>query len=222
MLRRWHCFLAAAIPLFLSWTQANAGLIMSTSRAAFEAQGTIVYNSNFSDFGTGFTSLSNPFTRGHVTYTTGDNLVVGTGTGYSPVQNLLCYNFWTPLTGTVETSSTTYNMFGFDAGVLGRIDPVSMTITTNLGSYTFSGQSIIAGNTGLNFRGFTTTLATEYITGFNISTLAAGSAVGITNVDVGHLQEVPVPASITMTGIGIVCLGLGAMRRRFSMQLSTK
>lgn len=198
--------------------KSYAGLITYSNRATFNAQGSISFNSNFNDFGTGFGFPSNPFTRGDVTYTSTENLIFGTGTFYSPVQNLMGNNWWTPVTGTVQSSSTTYNMFGFDLGVMWRIDPVTVQISTNLGSYTYSGLNITPATVGLDFLGFITTLSNEYITGFSVSTLGSGSAAGMTNVAVGHVQAVPVPSSFVLVGIGVACISLSSAVRRLKFK----
>jgi hypothetical protein len=54
--------------------QTEASLVNYSSESSFDAQGTIVYDSFFNDFGTGFGFPGNPFTRGGVTYNSTQNL----------------------------------------------------------------------------------------------------------------------------------------------------
>ena len=86
--------------------QATAGLLVETNSSTFNASGTIVFDSNFNDFGSGFSFPGDPFTRGGVTYTSDQNLVTGTGTGYDPIVNLMTNNYWSPVSGTVELIGT--------------------------------------------------------------------------------------------------------------------
>jgi hypothetical protein len=110
--------------------EARAGLIVDINRSTFNAAGTINYNSNFNDFGSGFSLPGDPFTRGGVTYTNTRNLIAGTATRYNPVVNLMTNDFWSPLTGSLDASAR-YNMFGFDFGVLARQDQISVEVDTS-------------------------------------------------------------------------------------------
>jgi hypothetical protein len=192
----------------------RADLVVYTNRATFDAQGTIQFNSDFDDFGSGFSNPGDPFTRGGVTYTSGANLVVGTATGYAPIRNVITFNGWTPFTGTVDNTAE-YSMFGFDFGSGGRTDPIDVVITTNLGSYSYNDIVVPNVNQGLAFRGFTTDQANEFITGFSLATTATGAFPGMTEVSVGLLSAVPAPAGVILAGVGVAGLGgLSWLRRR--------
>lgn len=196
-------------------TTSSAGVILTTDRTSFEANAAVLQTHDFDDFGPDFTFVSNPFTRGGVTYTSGNNLIVGTGTVFAPVQNMMFYNFWTPMTGTIETTPT-WDMFGFDTGVAsfdGSNSPVDVTVTTNLGSYSFNGLSLPIVSTGLAFLGFVTDTPGEYFTDFVLATQNGnGWAAGMTNVALG--QAVPEPSSLALGALGALGLGLAARRRR--------
>ncbi len=72
-------FLIVAVAL-LAPTAATAGVVTYGDVSSFNAQGTIAYDSNFSDFP--FQTFSFPgdnFYRGGVTYTNEQNLIVGPG-----------------------------------------------------------------------------------------------------------------------------------------------
>ena len=191
---------------------ASANVVTFGTKADFDGQGTIVYNSNFSDFGGNFTWPSNPFTRGDVTYTSAENLTVGAGTGYSigNVQTVMTNNYWSPLTGTISSNTNKYDLFGFDAAVTS--EPVSITLNTNLGQYLYSNLSLPNGSPNFAFEGFKAS-AGEYFTGFRIDSLGSGYLVGMTNVEVGVAgSSVPEPATILLTGLGLI--GLFAIRRK--------
>lgn len=193
--------------------QATAGLLVETNSSTFNAAGTIAFDSNFNDFGTGFGFPGDPFTRGGVTYTSAQNLVTGTASGYDPIVNLMTNNYWSPVTGTVDASAQ-YNMFGFNLGVLDRQDQIQIEIDTNLTSYILPYQTYANGTQSLSFLGFLTTTAGEYITAFTLTAQnGPGSLPGITNVEVGTRGAVPEPSSIVSGSIAIL-VGLGYSFRR--------
>ena len=74
-----------------------------------------------------------------VTYTTWSNLLVGPLQGCYPVtSNVFNYNGWTPVTANVSSSPDQFNLLGFDVGLLDRIDPVDIRVTTNVTTYVSS------------------------------------------------------------------------------------
>jgi hypothetical protein len=188
---------------------SSAGVITFSSQAMFEAQGTIVYNTIFT-CGSDFCYQSNPWTIGGVTYTTGDNLVVGPSAWYGTLVPVLVYNGWTPLTGDVETVPT-HDMFGFQLGALGSTNPIDVTVYTNLGTYTYAGQVVPNVNTGMQFYGFVAGPG-EYFTGFSLTAIYGSmTAPAITGVEVGN-TGVPEPASFLMFGCGLA--GLLALTKK--------
>jgi len=189
-------FIFAVIVCFVG--QANAALDTFTDRAVFEAQTIVVYNYGFEDWGSGFSYPGNPYIRDGVTYTTGDNIVVGTATHWSPISNVFCNNYWTPLPGTIDNAPA-FNMFGLDLGYIGSESPIDFIVHTNLNSYSYLGLGVPNASTALDFYGFAAT-GGEFFTGFELSSGASASAPAIDNVTLGH--PIPAPSALLLGSIG--------------------
>lgn len=207
--------IAIAAAMMCGSVAASAGVTSVGDRTTFNALGSIAFNSNFASFGASFGYPDNPFTLGDVTYTSAENLTVGKGSGYSigDYQTVMSNNYWSPLTGTIA-STTPYSLFGFDAAVTSG--PVSITVDTNQGSYSFAGLSLPNGSSASQFafKGFRTTGTGEYFTGFRIVTLGGGYLPGITNVAVGVISAVPEPEAFAMMLAGLGLIGTIARRRK--------
>jgi hypothetical protein len=133
---------------------ASADLTTYTSQPTFQSHGTIVFNTNWDgQCGGGYCSEPNPYTIGGVTYTTGNNLLVGAGGGYGNSRAVFVFNGWTPLPGTISTDPE-FDMFGFSIGMLGGDSLLDASLTTNLGTYMFTGLTVPNVNSGLHFLGY--------------------------------------------------------------------
>ncbi len=192
---------------------ASANLTTYNLRTAFNAQGTIDYNYGFEDFGSGFTYPGDPWTSHGVTYTSGKNLIAGPTTFYLPISNVLVYDFWSPLTANIDTS-THFNMFALDLGYIGADSQMTFTVTTNLAGYTFPGLSVPNASLSPNFYGFTAGTG-EYFTGFSIaSAQGIGSGPAIDNVTLGRASGAQVPEPCTLLLIGSGLVGLVSVRKK--------
>lgn len=184
--------------------------ILYSVRSTFEAQGTIDYKATFEEFTpNGFTYPGDPWAHMGVTYTSANNIIVGANAGYSTGTNVICNNYWSPLTGTIDAG---YDLFGFDLGFAGYNSLMDVTIYTNWGGYSYNNLAVT--NPATNFMGFQT-MGGEYFTGFSISSHGgSGSAVTLDNVTLGEAGEnpIPEPASLLLFGTGLV--GLRAWRKR--------
>jgi hypothetical protein len=186
---------------------ASASLITYSDRANFNLQGTIIFNSNFNDFGANFGFPGNPFTRGDVTYNSSDNLTWGSQTGYTTTETLIGNNWWTPIIGTIAANPE-YRMFGFDIGTYNS-SSISFNIFTNLSSYSFPNLTIANSAIGnLEFRGFVA-IEGEYFTGFQIiADGGPGNLPGLTNVTLGSAANAVPEGGPSMSLLGIAITGL--------------
>jgi len=162
------------------------GLAIISDRTTFNTLGAIVYNYGFEDFGTGFSYPGNNWTKDGITYTSGQNIVVGTATSYRPLSNVMTHNQWTPVTGTVQISPSTFDMFAFDLAYIGRNDPIDLTIYTNLATYHCYDLTLPIASVAQDFYGFVSNSNAEYFMGYRLSSNGTGSAPVIDNVTLGH------------------------------------
>lgn len=195
---------------------ARAGILLYTDRPTFNAQGSILETTDFDDFDPStFSYPGDPWTRGGVTYTSGRNIVAGAGTGYAPWRNLVCYDYWTPLTASVATAPWGYSMLGFDMAEMtgGRVPPLGITIQVSTTLGTFSSWVTPPESTSgtFAFYGFKTTDPGEAITGFALVSAGSQYAAGITEVTLG-VTAVPEP-SVYASAAGLGLAGFAAWRR---------
>ena len=205
-----HAKIAAFVFMAGITTLASASVSTINTQAAFSAAGAISQNTNF-DWAdhNGFTYLSNPATYGDLTFASGDNLVVGTNTSYHSVRNVLAYDNWSPLPGTV---AGTHDLFGFNLGYLGSASKITISLTTNTGSYSFNIANPVLASQGLQFMGFKAD-AGEYFTSFKLSSAQdVGSAPVITDVQFG-VAAVPEPETYAMLLGGLSLIGVARRRR---------
>ena len=209
------CIAVAAFALACS-VSAQAALIEFRDRAEFESQGTIAFYNDFESYNTssGFFYPGNPWTAEGVTYTSTDNLIVGVNSQYTNQSNHIANNYWTPITGTLDGAGQ-FNMFAFDVAVYGNSN-LSLSLTTNLFTYTTSFAAPDANVQSLDFWGFTLTEG-EYFTGFRLVSAGSNNLGMMDNVTLGSTLEtsaVPEPTTLALFGIGLVGLGLRKLSKR--------
>jgi len=205
-----RALLAAAT--FLS-VAAEAALTSYSSRASFEAQGTIAENYGFEDWVTtnGFAFPGTPYTAHGVTYTSQENLIVGPAAQYAPASNVIISNVWTPISGTL---SGLHDMLGFDLGILNIDSLIDFSITTNLSSYSFADVLVPNVNAGMRFFGFIAG-GGEAIAQMSFSShLGQGAAPALDNVTLGNTAPIPEPQTYALLLAGLGLLGFAARRRK--------
>jgi hypothetical protein len=171
--------------------KVNAAVIQIGSQSAFSASGTIVQNTNWDSFGSGYFFPGSPYTVGDLTFIQGgQNLIGGTGTSYDLARNLFTDNL---VLGTTALSANTYDLFGLNAGNFLNDGTTTFTVTTNLGTYTFNDTVLSAVNQApLTFFGYQAT-GGEYFTSIQWS---SPSATGITDIQLGNTTNVPGPLPV--------------------------
>ncbi|MET3133224.1 hypothetical protein AAKU55_003514 [Oxalobacteraceae bacterium GrIS 1.11] len=197
------------LALAASAALAQAGISTFDNRAVFDAQGRIAYNSNFDDFGRAYHFPGADFTRGDVSYVSDENLIVGAGTPFSvgAQRPVMSNEYWTPLAARVAAG---YSLLGFDAAVTSG--PVEITLETNLGNYHFGAVTLPDGATAFGFKGFRTTGAGEYFTGFQLAAQGSGHLLGVTDVAVG-MTPVPEPSRGALLLLGMTAMAWVNRRR---------
>ena len=208
---------ALALPLLVAGFQASAAVVTLSDRATFNAEGSILHNSNFDDFSGQFSFPGTPFTRGDVTYHSAENLIVG-DCSYSVgcARQVMSNNYWSPLTGTVLSDTQQYTLFGFDLAVTSGF--VNLTITTNADTYYYPELMLPDGAPDFSFQGFKAT-GGEYFTGFRVDTQGGGYLPGMTDVALGRAgrgpsaQSTPVPEPAGLALVGLALVGLATTRR---------
>jgi hypothetical protein len=198
----------------LSVASAEASLIQFGNRAAFAAQGTISENYGFEDWGStgGFAYAGDPYAAHGVTYSSTQTIIVKPDLGYGNSSNVIINNYWTPISGAISGS---YNMLGFDLGILGSDSLIDFSITTSLAVYSFTGVSVPNVNTGMTFFGFIAGPGEVFSQMDFASQSGWGYAPALDNVTLGTTEPgtVPEPGTLLLICSGLVAL---AARRRSS------
>ncbi len=208
-------FLVALSGLAISVGAAQASVVEINSQAAFSASGTILQNTNWDSYGTGFSLPGSPFTVGNLTFIAGQqNVIVGTGTYLNPARNLFTDDFYQ---GTTAEIAGSFNLFGVNAGnLLFAVNVLDglFDVTTNLGTYSFNVSLTTATHLApLTFVGFESS-AGEYITSVKWSGAANFVAPGVTDVQLGVASAVPEPSTWAMVILGFTGVGFMAYRQR--------
>ena len=187
--------------LLIASVTANAGVIEINSQDAFNARGTIVQNTNFQSYGSGFSFPSNPLVIGNETFRANSPSIGGDDYGFSQ-QNFTDNS----ISGVTIDIANSFNLFAVDAGNYDSAGAQTFNVITNLGTYSFTENLTSATYT---FFGFEAT-GGENIISFNDG--SGNLAPGFTNVQLGNVSAVPVPAAVWLFASGL--LGLGALRKK--------
>lgn len=210
-----------AASLAVTSLAATASVTTYSSRASFEALGSISHNYGFDDLntslaatgGTGLLFTGDPWATHGVTYNTGSNLVVGPSLGLGLTSNVFTSNSSNPgglVSGAIGGG---FNLFGFDLGTVFGSSPVTISLASNLGSYSFAGLSSPV-QSNLAFFGFRAG-AGEHFTSFSITDAVNGTVPAVDNVTLGLVVTTPVPEPemFSMLASGLLLLGFAARRR---------
>lgn len=207
-------FFAAAT--FMS-AGTEAALATYSNRTSFEAQGTIAENYGFEDWPTSGATFGDvafpgdPYTAHGVTYTSAQNLIVGPDSPYGNSSNVIINDSWSPISGALSGS---YDMLGFDLGILGVDSLIDFRITTSLSTYSFPDVLVPNVNAGMTFFGFIAG-GGETISQMTFSSqLGLGAAPALDNVTLGNAAPIPEPQTYAMLMAGLGLLGLTARRKK--------
>lgn len=193
-------------------TGAYANVTQVNSQAAFSSLGTIAQNTNFDSVTGSFTYPGDPYTVGALTFASTVNLLVGNGE-YGFQRTVITNDYWTPLVGTVDQAG--YDLFGFNLGVGGLYDALTIRVTTNVSTYAFD-VPLPPSSSALSFFGFAAD-AGEYFQAFRLdSARFGGSLGGMTDIQLGTAgvptNQVPEPSTMALVGLGL--LGAARIRRK--------
>jgi hypothetical protein len=185
----------------------------SASFAAFAAQGRIVGVGEFDHFGPGLSDPGANYTRESVTYQSALNRVIGTGFGIGDAHPLMSDGTGGPVVGHLNEDFT---LIGFEwASTAG---PVSITLSSHLGSHQFTETASAPGAHGLSFVGFATQAPGDHFHQFWVQG-ASGALAGITHVAVGYVTPVPEPSATSLAALSLVCVLIVGRRRKNSVAL---
>ena len=174
-------------------TGARAGVLVTPdyslydARADFNTASIIAHSNGFeADSGELVYDKPEPWTISGVTYTSVQNWVLAKGLGLGVESNSVSTEFGYPVTGTFAVDDA-FTVFGADLTLIGSKVPVTVVLSTNVRSYSFTGLDIPLAESGTRFFGVALSRAGEYFTGFAVSFTGPATAVLLDNVAVGHV-----------------------------------
>ena len=163
---------------------------MFSTRAELNGTGTIDYFNAFDEFTGELVYVQpTPWTSKAVTYMSDLNIVLGPGVGMGVASNVVSTEFGTPLVAQLAAADA-FTLFGADVALIGEKLPVSLVVSTNLGSYQFANLDIPLATTGQRFIGVSLSRPGEYLTGFRFTIQGPYATVLLDNVAVGHVGVV--------------------------------
>lgn len=189
-----------------------------TNEADFLAEGIISESTNFDSYSNSITLPGNNFALGSVIHTNPENVIVGPDLGVGNTRSLMANSVLMQVTGEIGGH---FSLFGLRLGILsveGMIDPylfktlntsVDVSLTTNLGAYSFAVTEVPINAQGLKFLGFALDDPNEHFTGFEFTSRDYSfSGPAITDLQLGN-PSVATPDSATTLGMfGVVLAGL--------------
>ena len=180
---------SAAVPTSLrsSAVVVTPDYSMFSSRPELNGAGTIDHLDGFDELTGELVYVQpTPWTTNGVTYTSDLNIVLGLGVGMGVASNVVSTEFGAPLVAQLAAADA-FTLFGVDVSLIGEKVPVSLVVSTNLGSYPFPNLDIPLATTGRRFIGVALSRPGEYLTGFRFTIQSPNATVLLDNVAVGHV-----------------------------------
>jgi hypothetical protein len=170
----------------------HAGLFDVQRSSELNGAGTIDHLDGFDDLTGELVYVQpTPWTTNGVTYTSDLNIVLGLGVGMGVASNVVSTEFGAPLVAQLAAADA-FTLFGVDVSLIGEKVPVSLVVSTNLGSYPFPNLDIPLATAGRRFIGVALSRPGEYLTGFRFTIQSPNATVLLDNVAVGHVGVVGV------------------------------
>jgi PKD repeat protein len=157
------------------------------TRTEFNAAGIVDHITGFEEFTGDLVYVQpTPWTSNGVTYTSALNLILGPAVGFGVASNVMSTEFGSPLSGELA-SGDAFTLFGADLSIFGDKVPVSLVLSTNVRTYSFSSIDVPSATSGHRFFGVALSGAGEYLTGFRFSIAGSESTLLLDDVAVGHV-----------------------------------
>lgn len=217
-----RCLSAAiAVALVLGSLGSSFGSVQSFSdRATFNTQGAIHYNDGFEDttflFHDGYAAPGNPWETHGVVYSGQGNQLIGTSRPYAPPVSTVFNDAGNgTIVATMSPSTVPYNMLGMDVAIFAKAGDLSISLQTNVNSYSFALANLPDVSQSQKFFGFVTSTPNEYFTGFTIPFALPNTSfvhAAIDNVTLG--TTVPEPAGLTLLSTALAAVAGAVYLRR--------